>query len=206
MRTKGATTRQTILDHAVKLASQLGLEGLSIGALAGELALSKSGLFAHFRSKESLQIQVLDTASAYFVDAVVRPAVQEPRGLPRLTALFENWIRWNTKKGLPGGCIFIAASAELDDRPGPVRDHLVELQSAWQDTRRRIVQSGIDNGDFRPDLDAAQVGFELFGVLMAYHHSSRLLADRDAETRVRRAFQDLVERIRNPDKRSREVP
>lgn len=204
MSSKGATTRQNILDHAVRLASQLGLEGLSIGALADQLALSKSGLFAHFRSKESLQIQVLDTASAYFVDAVVRPAVQEPRGLSRLTALFENWIRWNTKKGLPGGCIFIAASAELDDRPGPVRDHLVKLQSQWQETRRRIVQSGIDNGDFRPDLDAAQVGFELFGVLMSYHHASRLLTDPEAETRVRRAFADLVERIRSPKPRTKE--
>jgi AcrR family transcriptional regulator len=198
MGAKGASTRQTILDHAVRLASQLGLEGLSIGALAQQLALSKSGLFAHFRSKESLQIQVLDTAAAYFVDAVVRPAVQQPRGLPRVEALFENWIRWNTKKGLPGGCIFIAASAELDDRPGPVRDHLVQLQAEWRETRRRIVESGIEAGHFRPDLDAAQVGYELFGILMAYHHSSRLLADPAAETRARKAFRDLLERIRLP--------
>lgn len=196
MGTKGALTRQNILQHAMKLASQLGLEGLSIGRLAEQLALSKSGLFAHFRSKEALQMQVLDVAASEFIGRVVKPAVAEPRGEKRVRALFENWLRWDSDEALPGGCIFIAASAELDDRPGPVRDHLVKLQEDWQQTRRRIVHSGVQSGDFPGNLDVDQVAYELFGILMAYHHSQRLLRDPKADKRARKAFETLLASIR----------
>src|SRR5712691_7251134 len=118
---KGANTRHAILTHATGLASQVGLTGLTIGALADHLRLSKSGLFAHFRSKEALQIQVLEHAAASFVEAVVRPALPLPRGEPRMRALFERWLEWDQSGALPGGCVFVAAATELDDRPGPVR-------------------------------------------------------------------------------------
>src|SRR4026209_785464 len=126
--TKGAQTRENILDHAVRLASETGLEGLTIGTLADELKLSKSGLFAHFRSKEALQVQVLEHVAARFVDFVVKPALAEPRGAPRLRALFERLIEWPKRKEFPGGCPIIAAASELDDRPGPARDLLVGQQ------------------------------------------------------------------------------
>src|SRR3989442_4726407 len=125
---KGANTRNAILPHATGLASQVGLTGLTIGALADHLRLSKSGLFAHFRSKEALQIQVLEHAAASFVEAVVRPALQQPRGEPRMRALFERWLEWEQAEALPGGCVFVAAASELVDRPGPARDRVVELQ------------------------------------------------------------------------------
>src|SRR3954470_4749744 len=119
---KGEATRQAILDHAAAQASRIGLRGLSIGQLAEELALSKSGLFAHFQSKEALQVQVLEHAAANFVDRVVRPALAAPRGIPRLRALFEGWLAWGDSQA--SGCIFVAAAAELDDQPGPARDRL----------------------------------------------------------------------------------
>ena len=127
---KGDQTRDAILERAVRLASQVGLEGLTIGRLAGALDLSKSGLFAHFASKETLQVQTLERAAERFVEVVLRPALAEPRGEPRLRALFERWLRWPQEVSQPGGCIFVQAAVELDDRPGPARDRLVALQAA----------------------------------------------------------------------------
>src|SRR5437016_4651213 len=125
---KGERTRHQILQHALSMASTVGFAGLSIGGLADGLDLSKSGLFAHFQSKEGLQLQVLEYAAGKFVEKVVRPSLTAPRGEPRVRALFENWMKWPRLSGMGGGCIFVAASSELDDRPGPVRDRLVELQ------------------------------------------------------------------------------
>lgn len=196
---KGEATRHTILNQAMGLASQIGLEALSIGSLAKELALSKSGLFAHFRSKEALQKQVLDAAAERFIAIVVRPAVKAPRGEARVRALFESWLKWASDSGLPGGCLFIAASAELDDRPGPVRDHLVKLQSEWLETRRRVFLTGVENGEFRPDADPDQLAHDLFGIMMAYHYAKRLLRDPKAETKARHAFEKLLAQARkNP--------
>src|SRR5690349_10613587 len=131
---KGERTRDAILDGALRLASELGLEGLSIGRLAEELDLSKSGLFAHFGSKEDLQIRTLERAAARFGEVVVRPALEAPAGEPRVRALFERWLEWPRRVRQPGGCIFVAAAAELDDRPGPARDRLVALQREWLGT------------------------------------------------------------------------
>ena len=125
---KGADTRHAVLERAVTLASRVGLGGLTIGTLAEDLQLSKSGLFGHFRSKEALQIQVLDHAAARFVDAVVRPALAQPRGEPRLRSLFHRWLDWARSSPMPGGCLFVAAATELDDQAGPVRDRLELLQ------------------------------------------------------------------------------
>src|SRR5215813_12128963 len=117
---RGALTRQTILQHAAGLATKLGLEGLTIGRLAEDLGLSKSGLFAHFQSKESLQLALVDFAAERFVEAAVKPSFTAERGEPRVRALFDNWLSWPSRSGLDAGCFFVAASAELDDRPGPV--------------------------------------------------------------------------------------
>jgi AcrR family transcriptional regulator len=194
---KGERTRQTILDHAAGVAREVGLEGLTIGRLATELSLSKSGLFAHFRSKEALQIEVLDRAATGFTTQVVRPALALPRGVPRLRGLFERWLEW-ARPGESGGCVFVAAAAELDDRPGPVRDHLVTVQRTWVDCMARVVRAGMESGAFRTDADPEQVAFDLYGVMLSYHHAARLLKDPRAEPRARRAFEALLARLQKP--------
>jgi AcrR family transcriptional regulator len=189
---KGDNTHQAILDRATSLASTLGLEGLTIGALASELELSKSGLFAHFRSKEALQIQVLEHGAAQFVQRVVRPSLAEPRGEPRMRALFERWLGWVRSSAMPGGCLFVQASTEFDDQPGPVRDRLADFQRQWRDVIATSFRKGIEAGAFRPDADPDQLAFEVSGVLLAYHHMSRLLQDPNAESRARTAFEAVL--------------
>jgi AcrR family transcriptional regulator len=189
---KGAETRDRILDRAVSLASRDGLGGLTIGTLASELGLSKSGLFAHFGSKEDLQLEVLRAASARFVDAVLRPAFRAPRGEPRLRSLFEHWMRWATDPALPGGCILVAATAELDDHEGRPRDFLSATQRQLDETLTRSVRMAMEAGHFRADLDAEQLAFELHSIFLGYHHTKRLLRDPRAEKRGRVAFERLV--------------
>lgn len=187
---KGDTTRQAILDRATELASQVGLAGLTIGRLADELDLSKSGLFAHFRSKEALQLQVLEHGAASFVEQVVRPALTQPRGVPRLRALFDRWLAWDA--ALPGGCVFVAAASELDDRPGPVRDLLVDLQRQWLDVLVTSFRKAVEEGHAAADVDPAQFAQDLYGIMLAWHHHSRLLNDPGAERRARLAFEALI--------------
>jgi AcrR family transcriptional regulator len=122
---KGAATKDRIIERALRAASVDGLEGISLGKLASDVGMSKSGLFAHFESKEALQLDVLAAASEKFMEIVVRPAFEAPRGEPRVRALFEHWLKWERNESLPGGCVFMHAIAELDDRPGPARDSLV---------------------------------------------------------------------------------
>ncbi|MFO0581311.1 MAG: TetR/AcrR family transcriptional regulator [Anaeromyxobacter sp.] len=189
---KGERTKELILDGALRLASELGLEGLSLGKLAEELELSKSGLFAHFGSKEDLQVQTLERAAARFADVVVRPALAAPAGEPRLRALFTLWLDWPRKVRQPGGCIFQAAAAELDDRPGPAHDKLVELQRAWLETIGRVVRSGQQAGAFRGDADPAQVAFDLLAIGLATQWEVRLLRDPKAGERARASFERLL--------------
>lgn len=189
---KGIQTRTAILDRATQLASQVGLGGLTIGTLADELKLSKSGLFAHFGSKESLQIQVLEHGATTFTERVVRPALTAPRGEPRVRAIFDRWLAWDRTGGPPGGCIFAAAASELDDRPGPVRDRLVALQREWLDFIMGAFQRGIGEGHFHPDADPAQFAQDLYGIMLGYHHAARLMQDPSAEPRARRAFAALL--------------
>lgn len=195
---KGEETRTAILDTALALASTGGLEGLSIGGLAREVGLSKSGLFAHFNSKENLQLQVLETAEGRFVAEVVLPAIRQPRGEPRVRALFDNWLDWTKASFLPGGCPFVATTVELDDRPGPLRDHLVDAQSRWLATLARAASIAVEEGHFRPDLDTEQFAYELYSVLLAYHLFRRLLRDPRAEARCRSAFERLLASARPP--------
>lgn len=198
---KGELTRQTILEHAAALASKVGLEGLTIGRLAQDLDLSKSGLFAHFQSKEELQRQVLEYAASRFVHSVIKPVLATPRGEPRVRAVFDHWMRWPKHNPLPGGCIFVAAASELDDRPGPVRDLLVSLQRDWLDLLANTVRTGISEGHFRPETDPDQFAHDMYGVMLAFHHAYRLLLDSRAEERARRSFEALLDGIRQPGAR-----
>ncbi len=193
---KGEATRAAILDRSVQLARQIGLEGLTIGRLATDLRLSKSGLFAHFRSKEALQVQVLDAAAERFVDEVVRPAVREPRGEPRVVALFERWLAWTKSSSGRGGCLFVAAAAELDDRPGPVRDRLVALQKGWLEMVGIVFSTGVAQGDFRNDVGPDEFAHDLYAIMLGFHHAARLLRDPLAEARAHAAFERLLSSAR----------
>ena len=193
---KGEATRAAILEHGVELATEAGLDGLTIGRLATDLGLSKSGLFAHFKSKEALQIQVLDAAAERFVEEVVRPAVKKPRGEPRLAALFERWLAWTKSNSGPGGCVFVAAAAELDDRPGPVRDRLVALQKGWLEVVQTVFRTGVEERHFRSDVDAEQFAYELYSVMLGFHHAERLLRDPRADSRANAAFDRLLSTVR----------
>jgi AcrR family transcriptional regulator len=191
---KGAETRTTILDESLQLASRIGFEALTIGQLADQTGMSKSGLFAHFRSKEQLQLQTLEHSREWFVDVVIRPALKAPRGEPRVRALFEHWLQWEDV--LEGGCIYVTGSAEYDDRPGPMRDALVRNQRDWLDSVATMVRTAIDEGDFAADTDPGQFAFEFNGLTLAYHHASRLLGDELALDHTRAAFEALVARHR----------
>jgi AcrR family transcriptional regulator len=195
---KGDATRQAILERALSMSSVVGLEGISIGRLADELALSKSGLFAHFKSKEALQLQVLEVAVQQFVDSVVRPALKEPRGRPRLRALFERWLAWARSQSLPGGCIFVSATMEMDDRPGPVRDALARYQQDWVNVLATATRAGQQSGAFRGDLEPEQFAQEAYGLMLSYHLFARLLRDAQGEARARAGFEALLERAVGP--------
>lgn len=191
---KGQQTRTAILDEALQVASRVGFEALTIGQLADQTGMSKSGLFAHFRSKEQLQLQTLDHSRAWFVDTVLRPTLATPRGEPRVRALFEHWLTWESV--LEGGCIYVSASIEYDDRPGPMRDALVRNQQDWLDSVATVVRTAIAEGHFRDDTDPGQFAFEFNGLTLAYHQALRLMRDEHALDHTRAAFEALVVRHR----------
>jgi AcrR family transcriptional regulator len=188
---KGELTKAAILDEAVQIASRVGFGGLSIGQLADRVEMSKSGLFAHFRSKEQLQLQAMERARQRFVDVVIRPALAAPRGIARVRAVFDGWLEW-THQALQGGCIFVAAAAELDDQPGALRDALVRNERDWLEFIATVAGTAVAEGELRDDLDLEQFAFEVHGVMLAHHHASRLLQDELAETRTRQAFESLL--------------
>ena len=192
MISKGDQTREAILDTGIAQASLAGLEGISIGALAAQLSMSKSGLYAHFNSKENLQIALLEAATARFIEFVVMPALKAPRGEPRVRALFDRWLAWDRAEFLPGGCIFITAGVEFDERPGPVRDVLVKSQRDWIDTLAGAARIAVQEGHFRDDLDARQFASEAFSLAYGYHFISRLELDSDAAQRVDTAMKRLI--------------
>lgn len=189
---KGEETRAAILEVALATASKVGLEALSIGELAKEVGLSKSGLFAHFASKEDLQIAVVRKAIATFVELVISPALKKPRGEPRVRALFGNWFPWSRASELPGGCLFIAASSEFDDHPGPVRDLLLGAQKDWLSMLAQAARIAVEEGHFTAGLDAEQFAWQLDAFILGYHRSARLLRSKDAQKRAHRAFESLV--------------
>lgn len=176
-------------------AYRVGLTGLTIGTLASATGLSKSGLYAHFGSKEDLQLAVLAHAAREFAEEVVIPALGQPRGEPRLRALFENWISSGVMRS-PGGCLFVKSSAELDEQEGAVRDQLADDHRQLYASIARIVGTGIEEGHLRPDVDADQFAAELDGIMLAFYHWHRLLDDPLAEQRARTAFERLLAQSR----------
>lgn len=188
---KGTRTRDAILQLAVAHACTVGLAGLTIGDLATAASMSKSGMYAHFGSKEAMQIAVLDAAAQEFADVVVVPALAAPRGEPRIRALVEHWLECGRTRG-PGGCVIVKASAELDEQPGPVRDRLRTLHAALDDSIARMVDGGVREGHFAPDVDGRQFAFDLYAVMLGFYHAYRLLDDPRAEARARAAVEMLL--------------
>lgn len=189
---KGDETRRRILEQAARMASVDGLEGVTIGTLARELGLSKSGLYAHFRSKEELQRQVLRTGVEAFVEHVLRPALKVSRGEPRLRALFERWLGWAAGERLPGGCLLTGAAIEMDDRPGPLRDDVAATLDAWLDVLERVTRGAVEEGHFRAELDVRQFAYDVFGIYLAFTIAHRTLRDAGAAARANRALDRLI--------------
>ena len=191
---KGERTRAAILDEALKLVSRSGLDSVTIGTLAEATGMSKSGLFAHFGSREELLLRVLEHGQQEFLEVVVKPALEKPRGVPRLRAMFVNWLDWTESAELPGGCPMIGGATEFDDRPGPVRDRLAGGQRSWIDTLRRAVRQAIDEGQLRSDTDPEQIAFEMFGIALVVHHHRRLLGYQKARERALAALEAVLDR------------
>jgi AcrR family transcriptional regulator len=192
---KGEDTKAAILDQAVEIASEVGFTGLTIGQLAERTGMSKSGLFAHVRSKEALQLATLARARERLTDVVVRPTLAKPRGVARVRALFDLWLLWATEV-LEGGCIFITGSIEYDDRPGPMRDALVQGEKDWTEFIVTVAGTAVSEGDFKADLDTDQFAFMVQALMYGYHHASRLMNDPKALDRTRAAFDQLLELAR----------
>ena len=201
---KGEETRQAILDEALALSSQVGISGLSIGSLADRAGMSKSGLFAHFGSKEELQIAVLREGQQRFVDTVVRPALKAPRGIARLRAILANWLDWTRKARLPGGCPMNAAAQEFDDQPGAVRD---AVEAGLADGRRMLanaVRLAVEAGELRPDTDVEQFVFEFSGIVLITMQNQRLFREKEGiklePTYTAKACACLLDFIKEPSR------
>jgi AcrR family transcriptional regulator len=194
---KGEQTRAAILDVALELASRNGLEGLTIGLLADRMNMSKSGVFAHFGSREDLQLEVVKLYHHRFEQEVFYPSIKEARGLPRLVAMFARWIK-QVSVEIASGCIYISGAVEYDDRPGPIREELVSMVMAWQGALLRSAKQAIDAGHLRPDTDAQQLVYEMYGMILALHHDARFLRMPGSVERARAGFDRLIENYRNP--------
>ena len=193
---KGRRTREAVLARGVELACRVGLGGLTIGGLADEVGMSKSGMYAHFGSKVALQLAVLDAAAEDFATTVVLPALRAPRGETRVRALADGWIRCGIERR-PGGCLFVKASTELDEQDGPVRDRLRDQHRQLAESIARVVAGGVTEGQFHPDTDTAQFATDLHGVMLALYHGHRLLEDADAERHARTAVDRLLAAARS---------
>lgn len=193
-RRRGLKTRESILRKAVSIASIEGLEGLTIGKLATALGISKSGLFAHFGSKEELQLAVVDAARQIFVKCVILPA-QEEKGLKRLRAFYENWISYSDGSTFPGGCFFSAISLEFDDRPGKVRDQVMLLMKSWLGKLEDTARAAQEAHEIRKDVDPHQLAFEMHALATAANWSSRLFKDKTAFRTARTAVLQRLEQV-----------
>ncbi|GBU15583.1 TetR family transcriptional regulator [Polaromonas sp.] len=194
---KGQQTKAAIVDAALSLASTMGLEGLSIGALAELMHMSKSGVFVHFGSREELQISVVREYHARFECEVFLPVLQHPRGLPRLLALFQNWMM-RTSVELHSGCIYISGAAEFDDRPGPVRDALVASVRTWLSAINRAVVQAKEAGHLRLDADEKQIAFEIHGLILALHYEVRFLKTPGSIDCAQTGFANILARYGTP--------
>ncbi len=190
---KGQQTKLTIIDAALGLAAQTGLEGLSIGVLAEVTGMSKSGVFAHFGSREELQISVIREYFSRFEQEIFYPALQGARGLPRLQALFSNWMKRVTVE-IQSGCIFISGAVDFDDRPGPVRDALASSVKTWLAAVQRAVVQAKEEGQLAPDADERQIGFEIHALILAVHYEARFLKTPGSLERANKAFEQILAR------------
>ncbi len=188
---KGEQTRASILDAALAIASRDGLEGLTIGLLAERMGMSKSGVFAHFGSREDLQIDVLKQYHHQFEQEVFFPSMREPRGLPRLQSLFRRWVD-RVSREIASGCIYISGAVEYDDRPGPIRDQLAGMVRTWQQSLLRAARQAIEQGHLRSDTDADQLVFEMYGLVLALHHDARFLKSPGSAERAQAGFARLI--------------
>lgn len=194
--TKGEDTKLVILKAGLQMASALSLEAVTIGSLAKATGMSKSGLFAHFQSKENLQIAILDYAAQVFTDKVLAPALKTDAGLTRIKSLVERWVTWGSS--LKGGCIFVSASTEFSERPGKVQQYLRHQQQQWIDSLARLGRAAMRVGDFSADIDAEQFAFELYSLLLGFHYYHLLLRDADTKQRQETALEQLLDRYRMP--------
>jgi len=186
--------KRIIVERAFKNATRLGLEGVTIGALAADLGLSKAGVHSHFGTKEGLQEQIVAFAVDEFTRVVIQPTLSAEMGLPRLKALFGHWVGWYERYGRLDGCFFVSNATEMDDRPGAVRDALV---GAVQNMLRLIgefVRECVNNNEFVAECDPQQVAFEMYGVILAHHNADRFLKDPKAGAKAQRAFNGLIAR------------
>jgi AcrR family transcriptional regulator len=188
---KGQQTKSAIVEAALGLATQIGLEGLSIGALAEVMKMSKSGVFAHFGSREELQISVIREYHHQFEQEVFFPAMNLPRGLPRLQALFNNWML-RTSAEIDSGCLYISGAAEFDDRPGPVRDALASSVKTWLTALHRSVLQARDEKHLAQDSDATQMSFEIHGLILALHYEARFLKTAKSLNRAKQGFEHIL--------------
>ncbi len=186
---KRATTRETILDHAYALARRDGLEGLSIGNLASDVGMSKSGVFAHFGSREDLQLAVLDTGRSRFVTQVLLPALQQPRGLPRLRAIVANWFAWSREH--QNGCVLLSAVSEYDGRAGALHDGVVQQQAGWRDEMQKTIAQAVELGHLRSDTDVALLAFQIYALMLGLHHDAGLFGFDEAGRCTVAAFERL---------------
>jgi AcrR family transcriptional regulator len=198
-----SSTRERILHQGLALMSQSGLAGVTLGVLAEQVGMSKSGLFAHFRSKEDVQIELLSHMAEFATTRVVEPSMTADEGLPRLQALVRNWFGWAQRAGLPGGCPVAAGLFEFDDVEGRVRNKILEMEAEWRGLLTELVQRAVELGHFRHDLDVEQFVWELCGIYLGHHAAHRFLRAGDADARAQTAFEALVDRAMLPNSKRR---
>ncbi len=190
---KGQQTKAAIVEAALGLATHIGLEGLSIGALADVTGMSKSGVFAHFGSREELQISVIREYHTRFEQEVFYPAMSAPRGLARLHALYDNWMK-RTSIEIDSGCIYISGAVEFDDRTGPVRDALASSVMTWHAAMRRAIEQCKELGELQADANAEQMLFEIHGLILALHYEARFLRNPGSLERAVTGFHNILAR------------
>jgi AcrR family transcriptional regulator len=189
---KGELTRAAILDVALDLASRDGLEGLTIGLLADKMNMSKSGVFAHFGSREDLQIEVVKLYHHHFEQEVFYPSMKTPRGLPRLQTMYARWVK-RVSVEIASGCIYISGAVEYDDRPGAIREELASMVRAWKSALRRCVVQTIEMGHLSAETDPDQLVFEMYGLILALHHDARFLKLPGSVNRAEAGFERLIQ-------------
>lgn len=193
-RSDGEKSHRAILRAAAELASTHGLEGLTLGQLAARLGISKSGLFAHFGSKQELEIATVEAAGEVFAEDVMKPASAAPPGVQRLVALGEAFLSHVERRVFPGGCFFAAAAAEVDSRPGPLRDRIAAFQRGWTRTLANHVSEACAKGELDPAADPQQVAFEIQAMLVAANGAFLLQGDPAVFDRARRGLVGILER------------